>query len=77
MSWSQLLAFPIELKDRRMLRTLADAGTLIGNLKAAHHHKWVQHAAELLMKAATIGSAEAIEAATLQVMRALQREGMI
>jgi hypothetical protein len=77
MAWSQLLAFPIELRDGRTLRTLADDGNLIGNVKTAYHHKWIEYAAALLMKARATGDAGTIEAATLQVKRALQREGMI
>jgi HEPN domain-containing protein len=78
MSWSKRLAAPIKLKDGRMLRSLDDACVLlIGLNERSQSAMWCQHAAELLLKAADSGEPGDIEAATIQMRRALSREGMI
>jgi hypothetical protein len=75
-SWSSALTFPITLRDGRGLRTLGDAGELISSFDVGRErHSWNQYAAELLMKAAE--DDDMIEAATVQVLRALTREGML
>jgi hypothetical protein len=78
MSWSAPLAFPITLRDGHVLRTLEDAGNLIVRLGTARTgHAWDVQAAELLVNAANSGDDDDIKTATLEVQRALQREGMI
>jgi hypothetical protein len=78
MPWSSPLDFPITLRDGRVLRTLDDAGSLIVKLGTTRPgNAWDEDAAELLMKAASSGGEDAIEAATLQVLRVLTREGML
>lgn len=78
MSWSDPLASPITLRDGRVLRTLKDAGELlICFSEDIQAHAWVQYAAQLLVAAAKSGRPVGIEQATLQVQRALKREGML
>jgi hypothetical protein len=77
-SWSQPLAFPIALRDERKLRTLLDAAVLLTRLtETTQAGEWDRCAAELLMKAAESGDAEMITKATVQMQRALKRDGLI
>lgn len=78
MPWATPLTKPISLKDGRVLRTLGDAAELFLNFsETIHAHPWVEHAADLLMKAAESKDKRQIRAATTQVQRALSREGMV
>jgi hypothetical protein len=78
MPWSQFLTSPIILRDGRVLVTLRDAANLFGSFSdAIVAHGWVSHAVELLIEAAEDGTAPVIYKATVQVQRALFREGML
>jgi hypothetical protein len=79
MSWSSPLTWPITLREGRRLETLSDAATvLVGLSEDRQSHAWVEHAADLLLKAAKSDyDPELIEDATRQVERALKREGML
>jgi hypothetical protein len=78
MPWSQPLSSAIGLNDGRVLVLLRDAASLFLNFSdTMQAQDWNRHAVELLMKAAEDGGAAAIEAATVQVQRALFREGML
>jgi hypothetical protein len=77
-SWSQPLAFPITLRDERKLRTLFDAAALLTRLtEKTQAGEWDRCAADLLMKAADSGDTEMIAKATVQMQRALKRDGLI
>jgi hypothetical protein len=74
--WSEPLSTPIPLGDGRVLVTLRDAANLFaGFSEVIIAHSWVSHAVELLLEAAEDDGA--INAATVQVQRALFREGML
>jgi hypothetical protein len=78
MPWSLPLTSPITLRDGRVLVTLGDAAELLTNLhETIQGRAWTQSAAELLMKAAEADTDETIEAATMQMQRALKRDGML
>jgi hypothetical protein len=78
MPWSAPLTDPIMLRDGRVLMTLGEAAELLTGLhENLQRRAWNQSAAELLMKAAGAGTASAIEAATMQMQRALKREGLM
>ncbi|QAY96732.1 hypothetical protein CWB41_14145 [Methylovirgula ligni] len=78
MPWSDPLSAPITLHDGRVLKTLNDAAQLFLRLsETIQRHDWNQYAAELLIDAAKSGKAGDIRAATMQVQRALGREGML
>ena len=74
MFWSRNLATPIELKDGRILRTLADVRALMQRLPARHfkNSHW-EHAGGLL-DAATGGARAALNEALWEVERALRMD---
>jgi hypothetical protein len=75
--WYRPLAYPITLRDRTVINTMAQAARLMTErLPLARQEKPVwQHAAELLMQAQKSGKAIDVRAATDQLCRALQLEG--
>jgi hypothetical protein len=78
MSWSRQLSRTIALRDGSELRTLLDAAeALVGLSEDRQRHAWVEHAAELIMTAAESEELEEIKAATIQLERALKREGIL
>jgi len=77
-AWSHKLLHPITLKDGRVIRTLADARTLLLALnESRRRHPWNQYAAELLLKAADSGMKDDIMEAEHQMRRVLARQGML
>jgi hypothetical protein len=77
-SWSQFLASPITLRDGRVLVTLHDAAGLFERFSEAMlAHGWNSYAVAMLIEAAETGNSALVEAATVQVQRALFREGMV
>ncbi|HLH12428.1 MAG TPA: hypothetical protein VKV77_11190 [Methylovirgula sp.] len=78
MPWSLNITEPISLKNKSVLRSLKDAADLLLGLgEACQRSPWYQHAARLLMEAAASGKPGDIEEATVQMRRALTREGMM
>jgi hypothetical protein len=78
-AWSSPLTKSIALKDGRVLCSLKDACDLLPGLIESRQgdDPWTRYAAELLLKAAETDDAKAIEEATVQMRRALVREGLI
>src|SRR5450432_2325718 len=78
MSWIRKLDEPIELKDGRMLVTLADAHRLMLALPEARlrSYHW-QYTSDLLKKFASRGSPSAFAQALAQLPRALRSEGLL
>lgn len=66
--WSKRLSRTIRLKSGKRLVTLRDAGKLIGEVaEGVTHSVAIEHAAELLMRAAETGTDEDCAAATDQL----------
>jgi hypothetical protein len=78
MYWSRHLSKTITLRDGRALHTLGDAATVLVALSEDRQkHAWIEHAAELIMTVAESDEREEIKAATIQLERALKREGLM
>lgn len=78
MPWSSPLSRPILLRDGRVLRTLREAAEFILGLGGDYQKAaWTRYAAELLILAAEGGKEEDVVNATMQVERALKREGFV
>jgi hypothetical protein len=76
MPWAQSPSSTIELKDGRVLITLRNAANLFGGFSdSIIVHGRVSYALVLLIEAAEDRRASAIEAATVQLQRALFRAG--
>jgi hypothetical protein len=72
------LTDPVTLRDGRVLRTLGDAAELLTNLhETIQGRAWNQSTAEMLVTAAEAGTDETIESATMQMQRALKRDGLM
>jgi hypothetical protein len=78
MSWDAEFKEPIILRDGRELATLREAGEFILALPIRSQKRpSVEHAGELLVRAAAEGEPEAIGDARHQLMIALRAERMI
>jgi hypothetical protein len=79
MAWDRSLAYPIELRDGRVIRTLSDAQGLVVGLPARAQERSIwTYAAHLLLTAAhDDASAGDVFDATSQLKRALIGEGLI
>jgi hypothetical protein len=73
MAWNDPLARPLDLDDGATPQTLKDAATLFAErFDGVTHAPPLEHAIELLMRAAGSGQRADVEAATEQVARVLQ-----
>jgi hypothetical protein len=77
--WDTPLSTPIALKSKdATLKTLSDARDLILRLSERHQARPpLLYATELLLRAAKTGHRQDIEAATMQLGRALTNEGLL
>jgi hypothetical protein len=75
--WHRPLAFPIKLRDGRIIETMDQAAVLMtrGLPKARQLKPIWQHTAALFMEAHESGKPEDLEHATAQLCRALDAEG--
>lgn len=78
MVWMQKFAKPIVLKDGRAIVTLADAHDLIVGLPEACQSTadW-QFALELLQRASNRGEADSVNLARVQLVWAMNAEGLV
>lgn len=77
MPWTRKLEPPLTLKDGRKLVTLADAGLLIQSLPDGRSAEPVwQLTSDVLLSAAS-GQESAVREINLQLIRALQKDGML
>jgi hypothetical protein len=79
MTWSAPLARELLLRDGRVLRTLRDARELFasGAFSGITHSPPLEHAIELLIRAAETGDEDDIAVATNQIAVALRVHGMM
>jgi hypothetical protein len=78
MNWAHKFAKPITLKDGHTIVTLADARASIHSRpETIREHAVWQHAAELLLDAATVGDEQSIHKARAQLTRALKAERLL
>jgi hypothetical protein len=69
MAWNKPLAYELPLKDGRILRTLHDARYVFasGVFDGVTHSPPLEHALDLLLKAAETGTPDDVKAATDQI----------
>ena len=74
MPWAKPLAYPLPLKDGRTLCTLHDVRDVFasGVFAGVTHSPPLEHALDLLIKAAGTGSDDYVKAATDQIAVVLQ-----
>jgi len=74
MPWAKPLAYELPLKDGRTLRTLHDARDVFssGVFSGVTHSPPLEHAIELLIRAAETEEANDVKAATDQIVTVLQ-----
>ena len=77
-NWDRKLSEPVKMTRGRILNTLSDVRDLILRLgDSTVRASWWTYATELLLKAAESGKRSDINSATVQLCRALDREGML
>jgi hypothetical protein len=79
MHWDKPLTYEVCLRDGRVLRTLRDLREVFASNRFAGITRWraLEHALDLLLRAAETGAESDIEAATGQACVVFRLQGMI